>query len=263
MNTSEIERFAMQNLSSFDGDESYFEGGDLMGYTGEGDDMLDFGGPNTSFVNAVDNALVYAIRVNNSSAASRSFYLIPGPQWVPGRAAASGYAVSDGTAFNDIGAVAGLTAYGSPNSLEEFYAFLSNNPMQCQAIKIETSETTGFTALTTALVIREKSPFRDLQSKTVIPGTYINQETYKDRLVIMPTPGLILCNQLQLQVSIPATTQVTFTFFMGAALNGAIALQKKYTRAQGTIASAGSGNLKRAQVISGASRRGLTGRRLT
>lgn len=265
---TDLNKYAEDNFSSFEGDENFFEG-----YTGEGDDLLDFGGASGSFATEINNPRIFVMTLVNAYAGTRTAYIIPGNLWLPGKVSSvtsvttttaagdplvytstttntnvypSGF-VRDG-AFNDINGSSGLTGSGSPKTVEAFFAFIKGNPITCNAIKVQSDSTTQIDQLITQ---RANSPFRTLEDKIWIPGAYQNQDTQRDKISLFPTTGLILSDQTQLEYPIVASSTCTITFFCGTPLNTAKALERKQQKAVTTIATVGLGNVQRYHAVKG------------
>jgi hypothetical protein len=271
----DLGNYADKNFSSFEGDDRPFEG-----YTGEGDEFVDFGGPNRSFATEINDPRIYVMTLINAAGAARNAYIIPGMLWVPGRITGmtsattaagaplvyttvntliypSGF-VRDG-AFNDATGEAGLSATGNPKSIEQFFSFIKGNPMACNAIKFQSSESSQMDQQITQ---RSASPFRALEEKIWTPGAYQNQDTYRDKIIMFPTTGLILSDQTQLEYPIVANSTLTITFFCGAVLNAAKALETKRDAAVRTFSQVGLANVQQYHAIKGTNPNiKLTGRR--
>ena len=261
----QLEDFANGNLSSFDGNDGYegegyegegYEGdfsgmnddgyeGDFDGYTGAGDDFVDFGGYNKTFANAAESGRIFIMTLTNANAASRTALLCPGYLYYPGTTMNG--AVLDG-AFNDTTGAAGLTGAGSPKSVTEFFAFVSNSPVAISGIKIES---TLATQVSQQLVIEHMSPFKTLEQQIINLGSYQNENTFRDKIVTIPTPNLIMSNNTKIYLPIVGSSSCTITFLAGAILNPAHALQNKQSRAKSTIARIGLPALKRRAAIKG------------
>ena len=259
--------YAEENFSSYEGDG--FEG--FEGYTGEGDDFLDFGGPNKSFATEITDPRLFVMTIANSDNVAHSAYLIPGYLWSPKQVI--GYTavttaiedkapytttltpvypngfVRDG-AFPDTNGVTGkLTGSGNPKTIEEFFAFIKNTPITCNAIKIQNS--VDPTQMDQQLIQRSLSPFRTLEEKIWTPGAYQTQDTYRDKIIVFPTSGLILSDQTQIEYPIVATSSITVTFFCGTPLNPAKALENKRNKAANTFANVGLDNVRHNHAVKG------------
>jgi hypothetical protein len=233
MTARQLSEYAHEHLSSFDG----FEGENDF-YTGIGDPMLDFGGDNRSFANVMDEGRIFIMTLTNTvTTANRTAYLIPGITWAPGRTA-NGF-IADGT-FNDVAGNAGLTAAGAPGTITDFLAFIKDNPTQVNAIRVESSNSLQ---IGQQIVIEELSPFRTLQNRLITLASFQDENTYRDKIVTVPTPGLILSGQCRMTLPIVYTassnTTTTITFFCGAVTNQAQYLKNKMYQAQAGIINRG------------------------
>ncbi|MCX6265867.1 MAG: hypothetical protein NTW16_00715 [Bacteroidetes bacterium] len=253
----QLEDFANGSLSSFDGDEyegdgyaDEYEGdfdgyadeyeGDFDGYTGAGDDFVDFGGYNKTFANAAESGRLFIVTLTNANAASRTALLCPGYLYYPG--STMNGAILDG-AFNDTTGAAGLTGSGSPKSVTEFFAFVSNAPVAISGIKIES---TLASQVAQQLIIEHMSPFKQLEQQIINLGSYQNENTFRDKIVTIPTPNLVLSNNTKIYLPIVGSSTCTITFLAGAILNPAHALQQKLGRAGATMQRVGVARVKAA-----------------
>ena len=259
---NQLEDYASGHLSSFDGydgegnfegydgydgyeGEQNFEGyadeyeGDFEGYTGAGDDFVDFGGFNKSFANAGDSGRIFVMTIVNAAGGNLSAYLCPGYTYYPGTTA-NGVAL-DG-AFNDTSGAAGLTGSGTPKAIKEFFSFLMYSPVAIGGIKIESSVATQ---VSQQLIIEHLSPFKVLEQQIINLGSYQNENTFRDKIVTVPTPNLVMSSNTRITLPIVAGSTCTITFLAGAILNPAHALQQKMGRAKHTISRVGLPRAKR------------------
>ncbi|MCX6250724.1 MAG: hypothetical protein NTX61_08230 [Bacteroidetes bacterium] len=259
---NDLEDFAKGKLSSFDGNDGFddfenyeeyegFEGFEnfdgFEGYTGYDDSFVDFGGFNMSFANAGDSGRIFVMTITNSdTTAAHIAYLTPGYFWVPG---ATVNGVVKTGAFNDTSGVAGLSGSGSPKVIEEFLGFIMHNPVAIHGIKVEGSVTAQ---VSQQLIIEQLSPFKVLQQGIINLGSYQNENTFRDKIVTVPTPALIVSNQVRISISIPAGCTTTFTWLAGAILNPSHALAQKMNKAKRTISRVGVKRAKkRPQLAAG------------
>lgn len=223
-----------------------FEGGGFMeNYDGRGDIMLDFDGPvgASSFRSVVETPRIFTITVATSNVANSTFYLTPGPLWnAGGLITGADYKagtpptvdltytdgqVRDG-AFNDSAGNGYLTGTGNPKSIDEFLTFIYNNPTSCLGIKVSANDNAN--QMNKTFTNRPYSPFRDLETKLYMPTSFQNQDTYRDKICLFATPGLILCRDARLEYSIMGKsggTSVDITFFCGAVQNSSKTMETK------------------------------------
>ena len=268
MGVGDLNDYAERNFSSFEGDESPFEG-----YTGEYDDFLDFGGPNRSFATEINDPRIFVMTILNDNSTNESVYLIPGNLWQPfmikdinstavTTAAGSPLAYTttvtnsfvNANGYLNDGASASidgnpLTGSGNPKTIKEFYAFIKASPCSCNLIKIQSNN--NATQMDMQLTQRSASPFRTLEDKIWTPGAYQDQDTYRDKIIKFPTSGLILSDQTQLEYPIMGKSTITVTFFCGAVLNHSKALEEKRTKAVSTFHRVGLQNVRQYHAIKG------------
>lgn len=230
---SDLERYANNKLSSFDG----FEGS--TNYTGYGDDMLDFGG-NFSFASVTDAQRTYVMTLVNAHTAALKTYLLPGISYYSGHSI-DGVA-KDGTYYDTAHTGTHFTGSGSPSTIAEFYSFLMNNPIQLLGMRIEGSLTAQ---VQQQIEVTEFSPFRQLGSRVWNLNTNQTENTYRDKIVTFATAGIVMGGQTQMKLTVPAACTTTVTFYCGAILNPHAALANKTTRARNTFTAVGGAEVVR------------------
>lgn len=233
MMPSRLQDFANQNFSSFEG-ESY--------YTGEGDEWLDFGGPNQSFASEKSAGRVFVVNITNALSTTETVVFFPGYTWTPG---ASGNNFLVDGAIKTVGDKS-ITAAGSPKTIKELLSFIMKNPTNLAGIRISSSDATQ---IQQQMVYKELSPFKDLQSRIIDLGTFTNEDTYRDKMVTVPTPGIIASSEVELSIPIVANSTCSITFFFGAVLSASIALKNKRDIASSTFARVGIQNVQRLHAI--------------
>ncbi len=247
MTLQQLEQYAERNLSSFEDDKfSSFEDED---YTGYGDDFVDFGGGQDFASLTADKIFVLNLK-NTATTTDGKIYLLPGIKWYTG-SSANGMLLSSGLLNKYTSGTANKLVCSScvpMSDLDLLYAWIAQNPIQCYAIRLAASNSKQ---MAEAIVIRHQSPFRTLDEKYLYPHAYINQDSYQTGTVTFDTPGLILSNQTQIELNIAADTAdstISITFFCGANLNTAKALEKKVVRAASSYARPTMGAGTRAAV---------------
>jgi len=258
MSIEAIERFASNQLSSFDGQqfegyqenypgqegyqENYpggegyqeYPGGDgyqesFEGYDGSNDHFMDFGGANLTFANAAMSNKIFTITVTNASQAARTCYLAPGLMYM---ANSGGDGFIKTGAFNDKGGNAGLTGQGSPTPIELFYSYTYKVPTSIIGIKIQSDSAAQ---IEQAIVIRHQSPFRELGSRNLYPTVVQNENTFREKIATLQTPDLMISDQVQIEVVIPAGATTTFNILCGGGHNSSKALETKRALANRNI----------------------------
>jgi hypothetical protein len=162
----------------------------------------------------------YVMTLVNAAAATRTCYITPG--YYPDTGT-----VIDGS-FNDINGNAGLTGSGSPKGVKYFHAFLEEVPTICNGLKIQSTDATQ---VTQQLTIENLSPFRNLEDKILDLGSFTDEHSFNDKIVSVPTPGLVMGAQTRIKLPVVASSTCTVTFWVGAMLNNSKALQQKAGRA--------------------------------
>jgi hypothetical protein len=242
MSVQDIERYANENLSHFDGTMVPFEGGNsyFEGYTGAHDDFVDFGGKPGSFANEFETELQFTINITKDNTAG-TIYIIPGQLWM--RASTSnGFLTNSGG--KDTAGTAITSASGSPSDITDFYDFIYNNPTNLLGLKVTSSTATQFN---NPLVIEEQSPFRGLQTRNINLASISDQNTFQTSIGKIATPGVIIGNQTRMRILIPASATTSVIFYCGGMINQSRALEKKVDKAKFTMAHVGVENVRAIQ----------------
>lgn len=247
----DMEQYAQQNFSSFEGDEySVFEGDDM--YIGYNDDFVDFGGTYRSFANEADSNRIFMFTVVNADdVASHQIYLFGGLD-----TSLDGI-VTDG-AFKSVAGVADkLSAYGQPKSIKMFKEFLRLNPTACPLIQVETSSDGN--QIRQQIIVTHDNPFKGSEEVILSPGVFKNRRDFNDKIMEFDTKNTILSSQTKILTTILPGQTVTYTFFCGAILNTANTLQTKREKAAKTITLAGVHNVQAAQNMIAAGKQSVLG----
>lgn len=237
VNPEELEQYGNSYFSSFEGEDLY---------TGADDDMLDFGGKGRSFASEADAQRIFVVNITSTLNHTQKVRIFPGYTWKPGDVGVIDDAaiLNDGTFFTD--ASGNLSASGSPKTIKEFLAFIMKNPTNLAGMRIGSTNTAQ---IQQQLTYRELSPFKDLQSRIIDLGAYTDENTYRDNMVTVPTPDLILSSDMNLDIPILANSTTTITFFCGGVLSQSVALKNKRERAASTINKMGIQTIRRFEKI--------------
>ncbi len=275
MSSRDLEYYAKKNFSSMDGDEDpdNYDNEEEF-YSGYDDDFLDFGGKAQSFADSMESGRKFIITITNSTgnSSTRTMYLTPGLSWAPGQIAAvtsvttatgsplvytttntNVYAsgpMRDG-AFLDKDGNAGLSGSGSPKTLALFLAYIYYHPTQISGMKIQATEASQ---IDQQFIIRPQDPFKTAEESYITPGAYQNQDTYRDKIIMVPTTGLVLSKDVQIEYPVLGNTSsntVSITLFVGASFSTHTAMTKKVATAARTFSRVGAANVKKFQQLAG------------
>ncbi len=226
LSLQEIENIARKNLSNYEGEENYggeenyegedsYEGMDPFG----GDDFVEYDGINLN----KDGGNMYTLTLTNANAAPRVALLSAG-------IVSTSIGLIKTGAFNDANNAAGLSGAGSPKAIELFTEFCRRNPTKISMMQILSTDPAQ---IYSTMIIRNESPFRDLDSRLINFGSHVSPADNKDKLVIVPTHlyKLQFDDQNRVEFTVPGLATTTITFFIGPLLNTAGALNKKYNKA--------------------------------
>ncbi|RFZ84772.1 hypothetical protein DYU05_03970 [Mucilaginibacter terrenus] len=222
-------RYTAEDLENEAAGLSNFSGG-MSGYTGEGDDFLEFSGEsNGSFMDAIHKGKIFNLTLTNGNAATRTALLCPGLVF-----AAAGL-IADG-AFNDASGASGLTGTGNPQSILLFNNFIRNYPTLVAGFKISTSNINQFECV---LTIQKESPFSVHESKIINPAIYASEANPNTTLITVGE-AFYMDNQTKISYQVLGSSSVNIGLIFGASLNPAKALRSKATRAKTTVAAVSS-----------------------
>lgn len=204
-------------------------GGGMVGYTGAGDDFLDYAGSAQSLASAHANAKPYIMQIANANAAPRTVLLCPG------LIKTTVGLVTDG-AFNDKSGAAGLSgASGSPGSIAMFQEFIRLNPSVISGFKIATA---NIAQMDQSVTLVKESPFAQHSSKVITPGTWASEGNFNTAILTIPQ-SFFMDHQTRIEYTILGSTTVVITLMVGVSLNIAKALRSKAEKAKINIEAAG------------------------
>ncbi len=235
---SYLDNYADENFSGFEGDVDV--------YTGEGDDMLDFAG-GTSFADEQRTGRIFVMNITNNTDQVQNAIISPSFA----TELEGGLILKNGgvTALQRaIGATAAstLTASGSPMPIDYFTAFVKQNPVNLVGMRVSSSVKEQ---LQQVMTVKEHSPFRQVQSKEYFLSTYISENNYREDIITVPTPDVVLGDETELSLPIMPNAKVTVTLFIGAVLSASSTLRKKVKRATKEISIVGVDNVRRANLL--------------
>lgn len=230
----DLEKFAEENFSSFEGDIGI--------YTGEGDHFLNFSGAG-GFANEGHNPRQFVMTITNNTAANQVCTLIPGYTWKPGDTDETRKVVVDGTMYRD-GSSNTVDGAGSPKTIKEFLAFINANPTSLVGMKI--SSNNSATQLDQQMIISDLSPFRTLENKIINLSNFSDQNTYQDKKLTFPLNDVVIGAETEVTLPIMANSVCTIVFYCGGVFSNSSALRNKKALASANIASVGLGNIKQA-----------------
>lgn len=232
MNHEEIQRLEEAALSSL----SNYEGEGYEGYSGYGDDFMDFDGLDKTFKNAIMANRVYTFVVTQNPIAPAvdaacEFYLTGGflqtDYTQSGNIGLGVMKQGNFRALSDNGVQ--LNANGVQCSIDAFTQFIKRNPTQVLGFKIGVTDASQIDNM--VITVEEQSPFRALGTRKIIPSIYVNETTYRDKIVTVPE-GFDYNDQVSVKVNmVAACHSMTITYICGGILNPAAALKNKSTRA--------------------------------
>ena len=224
MNQVELQRRAEKALSSYDGGV----------YDGGNDDLVQFSGAANSFNDEGKKDLNYSMTITNQGTAAEDQVIAICPGYFALAADikdAQGDAVAGIALDGDIVATAGkeVVGKGSPKKIDEFLAFIKNNPTRFIGMKMLVDDAEQFEE---EIYIKKISPFRNLEDRQIIPSHYKDSSQLDDKRVEIPLEDFQLDNQTIVLMKIKAGRRVTINFFAGSILNTAAALDVKAKKAR-------------------------------
>lgn len=207
----ELEQISKDRLVHYEGDGRHYEGDQKTMFNGN--DLVSFD-PGIGGINGGKAILT----LTNANTAERTAVLCPGIlSSVAGKIATG--------AFNDAGGNAGLTGAMSPKSIELFLEFIRRNPTQLLQMKVQSTEATQVEKMIT---YQRQSPFRDLTSEYIYLSLHQDENTFKDKVVTVPTLqyGLNFDDQTYISFPVVGSSTCTITLQFGPIANLARFLDK-------------------------------------
>lgn len=235
---------SLSDLRKEAGKLSNFTGGVHLGYTGEGDDLLDFAGSIQNFSGELVEHLEkqFVITIVNANASRRTARLFAG--YLKGNATLAPGQLIEG-AFNDITGAAGLTgATASEKSIEELQQFINTVPTRLLAVKVKS---TVADQVSENLTYQRMSPFMTMPTKILRPDNFQNQDTFQDKIATFPA-NVQLDDQAQLLCPVVGSSTLRLTFFFGTSINLALTLERKAVAAHTNINAVGQEQVIRSSV---------------
>lgn len=214
INIARVNNAASQMYKNYEGDRRG------QRYVGFGDEFVDLGNKAQDFGQEMATGRVFAITIANGSGAQQKVYFVtPNPSFVPTDATRI---IRDG-AIPTGAAIATLIGSGSPDTIASWLAFMQNNPSRSVGFQVSS---TSAAQLGVIMNIVPRSPYSNLQNELIPLGAFRNEYAFNDKILTM-RKQIQFDNQTEISVDIPAGATTTFTFYMGAILNTAKALNDK------------------------------------
>jgi hypothetical protein len=132
--------------------------------------------------------------------------------------------VKEGIVIGTVAANNPLVCASENKPIDELLQFTRFNPTRFLGIKMQCANAAQFGQ---ALNIKQVSPFRNLQDRTLIPDSYKSSLQYDATRVEIPLDNFQFDNNTIVAWKILAGTTVTITLFGGAILNIAMELDRK------------------------------------
>lgn len=275
----QLEDAANNELSSFDGtpqlysnsyeggdrSEANYEGGNFseVSYDGyddfDGDDStLDFigkgfasnnrAGIHASFANEIAEGRHYRMRITNANATTQQIILCPSYiNLLFGTPLPNGV-IKEG-AFLSVAGL-NLTGAGDPTPISNFLNFIHIVPTRCIGFKVTSTDALQ---IEESFKIKQMSPFRGLEDRSIVLANYQDENTFRDKVVTV-SENFQFDDQTEIRMNIVGNSTMTLTFYCGAMLNNSRGLFQKAQKAQSYIQGK-SPNKKRFGFFGGISRR--------
>ena len=234
-NYENLDAYFDENMSNFEGDADAL-------YTGEDDDLLNFNGAQ-SFANEVEGSRIFVANIAATSDLTEALNIALIKGYEDGDT--SIVTVSDkGNVV--VGGKVVARVSGSPSAFKGFLEYIKNVPANLVGMRIQASTPEQ---LQQVIKFIEKSPFSSPDSKDFFLGSFINENTYRENIVTVPTPGIILGPETEMIMTLHPETNMSITFFVGAVLSTSSALRKKRKKAISHIKSVGLKNIRKYHAI--------------
>jgi hypothetical protein len=213
---------------------NYANGDDFESANGI-EDMLEFNGMNTPSLTAEDGSRVFRINITNGNSGTNLRTLLHAghrdqePQRIQVVLDSNPSEVQDFVEIMKVrqglvreGSYKAINsslllsaASGTVQPIQNILAYLRRHHVPINRIDM-TADTN--TQLTQALTIREINPFQEGQTKTIVLKDATNQNTFQDKTASIKTPGLVLHDNIEVELNVVPGT-VSIALFCGAAAN--------------------------------------------
>lgn len=194
------------------------------GYTGAGDNMIDFGSA-SSFVDEDSSAKRFSLKITNKSAEDVLLQLNEIIAGIEGSKV-----VKEGTVVENV------TAKGSPRSIEILKNYIASNPIRLRSIKLNVD---NVEQLDQPLRYIVETPFKTGVEEERIPSNYQNQDTNNPLMTeVTDIKEWVLSKFSTVAFKVGAGRTVNLSILFGASIDLKKALDKKAVEAAQTVANA-------------------------
>lgn len=194
------------------------------GYTGAGDNMIDFGSA-SSFVDEDSSAKRFSLKITNKSAKDVLLQLNEIIAGIEGSEV-----VKEGTVVENV------TAKGSPRSIEILKNYIASNPIRLRSIKLNVD---NVEQLDQPLRYIVETPFKTGIEEERIPSNYQNQDTNNPLMTeVTDIKEWVLSKFSTVAFKVGAGRTVNLSILFGASIDLKKALDKKAVEAAQTVANA-------------------------
>ncbi len=194
------------------------------GYTGAGDNMIDFGSA-SSFVDEDSSAKRFSLKITNKSAEDVLLQLNEIIAGIEGSKV-----VKEGTVVENV------TAKGSPRSIEILKNYIASNPIRLRSIKLNVD---NVEQLDQPLRYIVETPFKTGVEEERIPSNYQNQDTNNPLMTeVTDIKEWVLSKFSTVAFKVGAGRTVNLSILFGASIDLKKALDKKAVEAAQTVATA-------------------------
>lgn len=194
------------------------------GYTGAGDNMIDFGSA-SSFVDEDSSAKRFSLKITNKSAVDVLLQLNEIIAGIEGSKV-----VKEGTVVENV------TAKGSPRSIEILKNYIASNPIRFRSIKLNVD---NVEQLDQPLRYIVETPFKTGVEEERIPSNYQNQDTNNPLMTeVTDIKEWVLSKFSTVAFKVGAGRTVNLSILFGASIDLKKALDKKAVEAAQTVATA-------------------------
>lgn len=224
-------------------------------YTGFGDQSVDFDGDeSTTFADeerlAEGHQFVFTVDNSGSASVARRIALCPAyftPDMLDFMTDNKGNPIDaiikEGVVIGDPATNDALTVESENKTIDELLRFILFNPTRFIGAKLQCNSNNQYGQ---SWNIRQCSPFRNLQDKTITPDTYKNSNQFDQTRVEIPLDNFQFDDQTLVSWNILPQSRVTITLYGGAILNAAKELNKKASSARANLVRTfGPGYMKR------------------
>lgn len=145
--------------------------------------------------------------------------------------------LADGEIYNNgSGSTITCSALDERDTIDDFIAYIKNNPLTITEINIESSKSDAFLG---KIISKEMTPFTEASNRIIHMSNFIQEKDFhkdRKRMVLAKTGDTLFLNtETLVTLDLPADAVITFNFKIGPVLSASKYLEKAYKVAKRNI----------------------------